>query len=99
MTSYHNALITWSNEHVRAGLLDSSEIVDPAWFVEQGQRSGEGWSLRCRFEAPANRQGNPTRALIHFMTDNAPHERLKPGSTLHMFERATGKYASVAVLD
>jgi hypothetical protein len=97
MVRHYNALITWSNEHMRVGLPATSESVDPAWFIEQGERSGEGWSLRCRFEPPPNVQGNPTRAVVRFTVGQAPD--LKPGAVMHLFERATGTYAVLEILD
>ena len=33
------------------------------------------------------------------MMPEAPHERLSAGTRLHLFERATGQYAVVEVLD
>ncbi len=38
-------------------------------------------------------------ARIQFMMETAPHERLSPGIRLRLFERSTGGYALIEVLD
>ena len=93
------ARITWSPDQVRLGLPPISEIVDPCWLDDTVPVTREGWSLVCRFDPPPHEQGNPSTALVHFLVDNAPHERLRPGASLRLFERGTGAYANVEILE
>lgn len=94
----HRARIMWSPELLQLGLPAISEITDPSWFDGTDPRNGESWSLVCRFDLPANQQGNPTYARVRFLMDAAPHERLKPGVVLQLFERATKGHARVEIL-
>jgi hypothetical protein len=99
MTDEHSALIHWSAEHLSAGLPHFTTTIDPAWFVERDLAHDEGWSLSCDFDEPPAIQGNPSRARVRFRVANAPHSRLHTGVTLQLFERATGRYARVEILD
>jgi len=87
------ALIQWSPEHVRHGLSNWLQAIDPAW-LDSGE---EGWSLEYCFDASPFQQGNPSVAFIRFVVPSAPHERLVPGATLLLFERATSRFATVTV--
>ena len=51
------------------------------------------------FEPPPNEQGSPTVARVRFVMPDAPHERLRPGATLRLFERGTHGFANVHILD
>ena len=97
MVLEHRARITWSAEQLQSGLPDVIETIDPAWFVAEASPT-EGWSLICRFEQRVCEQGNPSAARVRFMMDGAPHERLKPGVVLRLFERGTQKFATVEIL-
>jgi hypothetical protein len=99
MERFHQARIHWSEEQVRRGLPSVSRTTDPSWFVEAGPGSEQGWSLVCEFEAPPAHQGNPSRARVVFLVEDAPHSRLSPGSRLQLFERGTGQRAEVEILD
>jgi hypothetical protein len=55
--------------------------------------------LVCSFDTVPAEQGNPSFARVRFMVENAPHELLRPGVTLQLFERATQAYATVQILD
>ena len=98
MPDEHEARVTWSAAHVRAGLPAFTQAVDPAWF--DGDRPGrdEGWSLACRFDAPPREQGNPSRAWVRLAVAHAPHGSLGPGVRLWLFEPATQRLALVEVL-
>src|SRR5262245_534836 len=98
MPSAHLAEIEWSSDQVESGLPSFERSVDPAWFWEEAPRSTDGWSLVCEFIAPPSQQGNPSRASVHFAVDVAPHDRLRAGALLRMFERATRQYATVRIL-
>ena|SRR5215471_2063590 len=95
----HQARITWSEQQVSLGLPAIDTTTDPSLFTEPGPGSDEAWSLICRFVSPPSSQGNPSLATVQFLVDEAPEERMKPGATLRLFERGTGKYASVEILD
>ena len=92
----HRALITWSDELVARGLPAIRETVDPIQFRDS---YGDGWSLRCRFDKPPNEQGNPSEARVSFLMDNAPHEHLRTGARFPLFERFTGRWIVVEILD
>ena len=62
-------------------------------------RTNDGWSLVYRFDKAPVEQGNPSEALVEFMMPNAPTDELKPGARLKLFERETGTYADVVILD
>ena len=95
----HRARITWSEEQFRLGLPSVSETIDPAWFVSDEPRKHDGWSLVCRFTPSPSEQGNPSLAEVHFRMDDAPHSRLQPGTELQLFERGSGTFARVEILD
>lgn len=98
MSAEHLAEIEWSNMQVAGGLPSFNRTTDPAWFWEDTPRSSEGWSLVCAFTEPPSRQGNPSRASVHFLVDGAPHDRLVSGALLRLFERSTRQYATVRIL-
>ena len=93
--SDHLARITWSEEQVRRGLPAFTRTTDPAWF----ESPDEGWTLVCRFHASPREQGSPSVAQVAFVTENAPHDRLTPGTKLHLFERSTRQLASVEIIE
>ena len=99
MANEHLAEITWSEALVRRGLPNFDGTIDPAWI--EGARPGkdEGWSLNCTFAAPPSQQGNPSKARVRFLMDEAPHDYLRPGAQLKLFERSTSEYAAVLILD
>ena len=94
----HAARITWSSEQEKKGLPSFTRTMDPAWFTGAG-RGEDGWSLACTFPKPPLEQGNPSIARVDFWMPDAPRHRLQPGVTLRLFERATGSYAVVEILD
>ena len=98
MSQIHDARIYWSDAHVARGLPSVDRSIDPAWFVEPGRGSEEGWSLKYEFSVPPAVQGTPSMARVEFMMPNAPHERLRPGVWLEVFERATQQHARVEIL-
>ena len=98
MATDHCARITWSEEHVRQGLLSGSRTTDPAWVAEAIPRQDEGWSLICEFDVPPRKQGNPSTGRVRFLVPAAPHEYLRPGAKLQLFERATSQLAEVEIL-
>jgi hypothetical protein len=91
----HRALIHWSPEHIQRGLSRTSHTTDPAWVPTDEM----GWSLRCTFPSPPAEQGSPSTAEISFLMPDAPHDQLRRGAVLRLFERATMGYARVEVLD
>lgn len=95
MSSEHQAIVEWSAEQARVGLPKMVESVDPAWFAP----GDEAWSVVCQFAVPPNEQGNPSTAKVRFLMPEAPHQRLVPGATLHLFERATTQTALLTITD
>ena len=94
----HRASIRWSAEQLRQGLPAFSHTADPTWHVDETPKQDEGWTLMCDFESPPRAQGNPSIAKVRYLIPNAPH-RLVPGLRLRMFERGTGQFADVEILD
>ena len=94
----HQASIRWSAEQERQGLPAFDHTTDPAWHVDEVPRQDEGWSLMCNFERPPAAQGNPSIARVRYLMPNAPH-RLVAGLRLRLFERGTGQFADVEILD
>ena len=99
METAHSALIYWSAEQGRRGLPTTSRTVDPAWFEDGESGRQEGWSLVCEFDAPPSEQGDPSQARVRFLIPDAPHDRLRPGVRLRLFERASQQCATVEILD
>ena len=98
MEREHAARFTWSDAHRQCGLVTRTEWIAPAWF--DGDPPGaDGWSLVCRFERPPAEQGSPSLGHIRLFMPEAPHERLRPGAALRLFEDVTRGYAHVEVLD
>ena len=98
MDPEHRARITWSSAQEERGLPSFIRTIDPAWF-ESDPPGAEGWSLKCRFDPSPESQGNPTIAHVAFLMENAPHDRLTPGTRLRLYERGSGGRALVEVLD
>jgi hypothetical protein len=99
MSAAHRAKIAWSQQQIERGLPPLLELVDPAWFLGTDPSSDASWSLRCQFDVAPSRQGNPSDARVQFLVDAAPHERLKPGVVLELFERSTQARARVEIID
>jgi len=99
MIKEHRARIHWSDAQVERGLPAFDRTIDPAWFVEPGRGSEEGWSLMCDSDAPPAHQGSPSIARVKFLVAEAPHERLVTGTRLDLFERGTWQRARVEILD
>jgi hypothetical protein len=92
------ARIEWTPEYTRVGLPPVTETIDPSIFVGDPP-DAEKWSLVCRYDLPPARQGSPSAAMVHFLMDAAPHDRLQAGAELVMFERGTRRWARVVVLE
>ena len=99
MRRVHTARIHWSPEHISRGLPTFARTADPAWLSPARPREDEGWTLLCEFDSPPSEQGSPSLARVEFGMDAAPHDRLTPGASLQLFERATLKLARVEILD
>lgn len=95
----HRARITWSAEQEREGLPNIQQGIDPSWLDGVQPAEGETWSLLYRFDRPPREQGNPTESFVRFLVNEAPHSQLSSGITLWLFERMTGKFAKVEILD
>src|SRR2546427_509395 len=94
-----DARITWPAEHLRKGLHSFTQSLAPAWLADAPSGRDAGWSLMYRFDRPPREQGNPSMAVVRFMVDAAPHGRLTPGTSLHLFERGTQRFATVEILE
>src|SRR5258707_9855078 len=98
MTTQHRAQITWSAQQASKGLPAITKIASPSWFTEPGLGSDEGWTLVCLFDTPPSKQGNPSAARVEFLVEEAPHERLRPGAILRLFESGAHE-ATVEILE
>ena len=47
---------------------------------------GDTWTLSCDFEIPPAEDSSETLANVHFVVPEAPDQRLKPGTTLWLYE-------------
>ncbi len=94
----HRLRITWSEAQAGYGLPTFSDTTDKAW-LEDALPPSQGWHLVCHFDPSPRAQGNPSTASIHFLVDDAPHDRLVPGAKLRMYQSATTDHALVEVLD
>ena len=98
MDPEHQARITWSAAQIHQGLPSFEQTTDPAWFADDPP-GADGWSLVCRFAPTPQAEASPSLAQVAFMMPHAPHQRLAPGTRLHLFERASGGRALVEILD
>lgn len=98
MRAEHRARVQWSPRRVRQGLFDRKEVIAPAWLSDAIPQQEEGWSLVLRFDRTPLEQGNPTMAFVHFFVENAPHDRLRTGAVLRLFEELPGSLATVEIL-
>jgi hypothetical protein len=94
----HHASIRWSPEQQRQGLPNITQTADPAWHADERPVHDEGWTLLCDFATSPTVQGNPSVARVRYLMPNAPH-RLVRGLHLRLFERGTGQFADVEILD
>lgn len=92
------ALITWTQERVDAGLPTVESLTQPAW-LDSESREGDGWSLVCRFPHPPSEQGNPTWASVSFLFPEAPSSVMRPGNVLHLFDGFAASTARVLILE
>jgi len=99
MTPEHRASITWSQQLMDEGLPTVRELTNPAWIDPDAPGDHDGWSLACRFERAPSELGNPSAATVRMVAADAPHDRVKAGVTLRLFEPTTKQYASVAIVD
>jgi len=44
------------------------------------------WSVVLTFELPPDRQGSPSKGLLRFLVEEAPHDWLKPDGKLQLYE-------------
>lgn len=83
---------------VQRGLPDIPHTTDPAWFAGEDPATAGGWSLLCRFDPSPYVQGNPTVALVKYLSPHGPADRLRPSTRLRLFERWTRRFADVEIL-
>ena len=69
-----------------------------ARFTEDASWPNDAWSVVCAFESPPVLQRNPAEAWVRFLSDAAPHERLRPGAIFSLYE-GRADVATVEVLD
>ena len=86
----------WSSARVGAGLPLEREVIGPAWLGPGRDGNEEGWSLVCTFDHPPAAQGNPSRGWIRYFLADAPHDALKSGAVLRLFDGPFG-YTQVEV--
>ena len=94
----HFAWITWSDERVRRGPPAMTETIDPAWAEGAEVGRDDAWSLIGHFGVPPSEQGNPSEALVRFLVAEAPHDALRAGAHLRLFERGPRCSATVEIV-
>ncbi|HEV7704847.1 MAG TPA: hypothetical protein VGO46_11180 [Gemmatimonadaceae bacterium] len=68
-------------------------------FPEDGPAPDNVWSVVLTFEVPPSEQAMPaSNALVRFLFETAPHERLHAGRRFALYEGPT-KVADIEVLD
>ena len=94
----HRARFIWSDAQVRYGLPSDTEATESSWF-EDAPEDSQRWTLVCHFDGSPGEQGNPSIGRVHFLVDDAPHDRLVPGARLRLYERTTFTHGRVEILD
>lgn len=46
----------------------------------------QAWSVNIRFGSPPTDQGNPSLGTAEFLSEDAPHERLRTGTFFELYE-------------
>ena len=73
--------------------------VHPARFVKGPPPwKDDTWSLACDFDVPPAEQGTESIAQVRFLVPAAPDDRLRPGTTLWLYEGAA-LVATAEILD
>ena len=99
----HTALVRWlsAKERGRAGLPPTLRYVGIGRFPDDGDEWPDGaWSIELRFSQPPPEQGRKdiSEAMVRFLMDEAPQQRLRKGVCFGLYE-GVQKVADVDVLD
>jgi len=68
---------------VFSGTLYSTVALFPDHLSEFEEQA---WSVSIRFDSPPTDQGNPSLGIAEFLSDDAPHERLRAGTFFELYE-------------
>jgi len=101
VTKDARVLVDWVPEEQggRNLLPDSEWYITISRFSDDGPKWPDGaWSVGVRFDEPPRSQGTPSHGTARFMMEDAPHERLQPGTRFELFD-GPQKTADVEVLD
>lgn len=82
MITDHLAIVTWlaTGPSGALHLPDSLQVIGIGRFADDGPEWPDGsWRVVCRFDTPPSEHGSPIQARVHFLMDQAPHERIAPG--------------------
>lgn len=97
----HSALVHWASARARGrkDLPATLRYVGIGRFPEDTDTWPDAWSVELRFaHPPAEQQGNVCEAMVRFLFETAPQERLHPGGRFGLYE-GPHKVADVEVLD
>jgi hypothetical protein len=83
------AKVMWlsPSEGGRASLPDGTRYVTISKFPDDGPRWPDGaWSVVLDFDQPPSLQGTPSLGRASFLVENAPQDRLRPGTRFDLHE-------------
>jgi hypothetical protein len=69
-------------------LPEGKKYITVAKFPEDKNWPHEAWSMVLEFEIIPKKQGNPSKAMAHFLFNEAPQERLIGGNKFELYEGA-----------
>lgn len=84
-----NARVTWISKTAggRSALPTGDRYVAVSRFPDDGPNWPDGaWSVVLEFTSPASEQGNPSVGSARFLSEEAPHEWLRPGRVFSLYE-------------
>lgn len=96
----HNAKVTWLSEALggRKTLPPVGQYITLTRFPADTIWPDGAWTVVLDFEPPAAVQGSPSQAMVRFLVESAPVERLMSGAIFELYE-GLQKVATVAVID
>lgn len=100
MITNHLAILTWLATGPSGALRLPSglQYIGIGRFADDGPEWPDGaFSVVCRFDTPPAEHGSPIQARVHFLVDQAPHERIAPGVRFEVYEGLL-RVAAVEVL-
>lgn len=101
MSKSHRVTVNWipSQEGGRKSLPSGKQYITTCRFQQDTDDTWyqEAWSMVLEFDTPPTQQGYSCIGKAHFLANNAPNNRLQPGSRFELYE-GKRKVAKVEVL-